>query len=312
MNKTTSLFLVLVMASIVLFGCASMSDGKYSAGWSKADPPRTLQLSNGFKIRYLQTGEGPPLVLIHTIRTQLDYFEKLVPALKDHYQVYALDLPGHGQSTILPVEYTETLFRESVTEFITQLDLHDVTLVGESIGGTLALTVASELPDRVRHAIVLNPYDHGDKFGGGIRNSRNGWIIGLFDVFGAYTIEPEFVLAAVLKGGFHNPANLQPELLHEFYRTGLRPGYRNVEYSVFKNWQTWIEARQVYPRIAMPVTLIYSDNDWSTVEDREQTRRALREPEFFTIRDAGHFGSLDKPDKVANIILSRGVKQAKK
>lgn len=308
MNTTTSLLAVLGMTSTVLSGCASVSTGEYSAVWSKADPPRTLQLSNGFTIRYVRSGDGPPLILMHTIRTQLDYFEKLVPVLKEHYQVFALDLPGHGQSTILPVEYTEKLFRDSVTEFITQLDLHDVTLAGESIGGALALTVSSELPDRVRHAIALNPYDYGDKFGGGIRNSRNGWIIGLFNVFGAYTIEPEFVLTTVLKGGSHNPANLQPELLHEFYRTGLRPDYRRVEYSVFKNWQTWIEARRVYPRIATPVTLVYSDNDWSTPEDREQTRRALRDPEFLTIRDAGHFGSLDKPDEVANIILSHGVK----
>ncbi len=165
MNTTTSLLAVLGMTGTVLLGCSSVSTGEYSAAWSKADPPRTLQLSNGFTLRYLQTGEGPPLVLLHTIRTQLDYFEKLVPALKEHYQVFALDLPGHGQSTILPVEYTEKLFRDSVTEFITQLDLHDVTLAGESIGGALALTVSSELPDRVRHAIALNPYDYGDKFG---------------------------------------------------------------------------------------------------------------------------------------------------
>lgn len=294
------------MASTVLFGCTSMSTGEYSAGWNKTDPPRTLPLSNGFSIRYLQTGEGPPLVLLHTIRTQLDYFEKLVPVLKKHYQVFALDLPGHGQSAILPVEYTEKLFRDSVAEFITRLDLHDVTLAGESIGGALALTVSSELPDRVSHAIALNPYDYGDRFGGGIRNSRSGWIIGLFDVFGAYTIEPEFLLNTVLKGGSQNPDHLQPELLHEFYRTGLRPGYRRVEYSVFKNWQSWIEARQVYPRIATPVTLVYSDNDWSSTEDREQTRRALRNLKVLTIRDAGHFGSLDQPDEVVDIILSHG------
>lgn len=312
MKTNTSLLTALGMTSTLLSGCATMSTGEYSAAWSRADPPRTLQLSNGFTLRYLQTGEGPPLVLMHTIRTQLDYFEKLVPVLKQHYQVFTLDLPGHGQSTILPVEYTEKLFRDSVTEFIARLDLHDVTLAGESIGGALALTVSSELPDRVSHAIALNPYNYGDRFGGGIRNSRNGWIIGLFNVFGAYTIEPEFLLNAVLKGGSQHPDKLQPELLHELYRTGLRPGYRRVEYSVFKNWRTWIEAHQVYPRITTPVTLVYSDNDWSTPQDREQTRRTLRDPEFLTLRDAGHFGSLDRPDEVVKIIRSRGAKPARK
>jgi pimeloyl-ACP methyl ester carboxylesterase len=87
-------------------------------------------------------GSGPPLVLLHTIRTQLDYFQELIPALSRHYEVYALDLPGHGHSSILPTEYTEPLFRSSVSEFVTKLNLHNVTLVGESIGGVLALTVS--------------------------------------------------------------------------------------------------------------------------------------------------------------------------
>ena len=126
----------------------------------------------------------------------------------------------------------EELLRKSVTEFIQQLNLRDVTLVGESIGAVLALTVSAELPDRVVRAVALNPYDYSEKFGGGIRRSGNGWIIGLFDVFGSYTIEPKFLLAAVFRGGFYDPLKLPPDLLDELYRTGLRDGYRGAEYSI--------------------------------------------------------------------------------
>jgi pimeloyl-ACP methyl ester carboxylesterase len=241
---------------------------------------------------------------LHTLRTQLDYFEKLVPALGRHYQVYALDLPGHGQSSILETEYTEVLFRESVSEFITKLDLRDVTLVGESIGGVLALTVSAKLPERVSRAIALNPYDYGEEFGGGIRRSRNGWIIGLFNVFGSYTVEPRFLLSAVFKGGFYDPTKLPEDLLTEFHRTGERPGYRRAEYSVFRNWRSWIEARNLYPQITVPVTLIYSHDDWSRPEERESNRLAIRNAELVTINGAGHFASLEKHAEVSTIILS--------
>ena len=40
-------------------------------------------LSNRFTLRYRQVGSGPPLVLMHTLRTQLDYFQKIVPALQE-------------------------------------------------------------------------------------------------------------------------------------------------------------------------------------------------------------------------------------
>jgi pimeloyl-ACP methyl ester carboxylesterase len=50
------------------------------------------------KLRYIKTGAGPNLVLLHTLRTQLDLFEKVVPGLAKHFTVYALDYPGHGYS----------------------------------------------------------------------------------------------------------------------------------------------------------------------------------------------------------------------
>jgi pimeloyl-ACP methyl ester carboxylesterase len=303
MNNVPSILAGLFIGSFFT-GCATTSQGEYTTHWSQ-DKPETIQLDNGFTLRYLRTGSGSPLVLMHTIRTQLDYFERLVPALKNHYEVYVLDLPGHGQSSILPVEYTEELFRKSVSEFITKLDLQDVTLVGESIGGVLALTVSTELPDKVTQVVSLNPYDYGEDFGGGIRRSTNGWLISLFNVFGAYTIEPRFVLAAVIRGGFYDPSRLPQDLLTEFYLTGKRDGYRRAEYSVFRNWRTWIEARSLYSGVTVPVTLVYSRDDWSNPGERERNRLAIPHADLIIIDNAGHFASLEKPAEVSNIILSQ-------
>jgi pimeloyl-ACP methyl ester carboxylesterase len=305
MNKTLSMFTYLPVVTLLISACSTMRAGEYTAGWSENQTPEVIKLSNGFSLRYLRAGRGRPLVLLHTIRTQLDYFEQLVPALKSQYQVYVLDLPGHGQSSLLETEYTEELLRKSVTEFIQQLNLRDVTLVGESIGAVLALTVSAELPDRVVRAVALNPYDYGEDFGGGIRRSGNGWIIGLFNVFGSYTIEPRFLLAAVLRGGFHDPSKLPPDALDEFYRTGLRDGYRGAEYSTFKNWQTWVDARKLYSQITIPVTLVYSQDDWSKPSERERNKQAIRGSELVILEKAGHFATLEKPAEVANIILSR-------
>ena len=305
MNKTLSVFVYLTVATVLISACSTMRQGEYTAGWSQEPKTEVIKLSNGFSLRYLRAGRGRPLVLLHTIRTQLDYLEQLVPALKGQYQVYVLDLPGHGQSSLLATEYTEELLRKSVTDFIQQLNLRDVTLVGESIGAVLALTVSAELPDRVVRAVALNPYDYGEKFGGGIRRSSNGWIVGLFNVFGRYTIEPKFLLAAVLRGGFYDPSKLPRDLVDEFYRTGLRDGYRAAEYSMFKNWQTWVDARKLYAQITIPVTLVYSRYDWSRSSERERNRQVIRNSELILLEEAGHFSALENPAEVANIILSQ-------
>jgi pimeloyl-ACP methyl ester carboxylesterase len=289
---------------LILGGCASTSDRAYTAQWASS-APQFLQLDSGMTVRYVRSGDGPPLVLLHTIRTQLDYFEKLVPELKGRHRVYALDLPGHGGSSLRPEEYTEALLRGAVGEFITKLDLRDVTLVGESIGGVLALTVSVDQPDRVARVVSLNPYDYGESFGGGIRRSASGWMVGMFKLFGSYTFEPRFVTAAVLKGGFHDATHLPEELLDEFSRTGGRDGYRRAEYSVFRNWTSWLDARQIYSRVKVPVTLIYGSDDWSRPEERVRNREAIRGAALFTIDQAGHFTALEKPAEVAALILTQ-------
>lgn len=301
--KRISVWISLV-AGLLLGGCATATDRDYTTQWASS-ASELMKLDDGTTLRYVRSGDGPPLVLIHTIRTQLDYFDKLVPELKGRYRVYALDLPGHGRSSLQPGAYTEPLLRKAVGEFITRLDLRDVTLVGESIGGVLALTVSVDQPDRIRRVVSLNPYDYGESFGGGIRRSANGWMVGLFNIFGSYTFEPRFVTAAVLRGGFHDPTRLPEDLLDEFSRTGSRDGYRAVEFSVFKHWATWLEARELYARVKVPVTFIYGQEDWSLPEERNRNRDAIPGSALFTIDQAGHFTALEKPAEVAELILTQ-------
>lgn len=296
------LILVFLIIGATLNGCATISHGEYTQKWNQSTP-EFMQLEDGLTVRYVRIGNGPPLVLLHTIRTQLDYYEKLVPLLSHHYQVIVLDLPGHGQSSIQDIAYTEAFFRRAAIQFITQLDLKDVTLVGESIGGVLALTVSTELPDSIKRIVSLNPYDYGERFGGGIRRSSNGWMVGLFNIFGSYTLEPRFVTAAVMRGGFYDATELPDGLLTEFSHTGNREGYRGAEYSVFKHWQSWLDAKQLYSRINTPVTLIYGSHDWSRPEERKQNQQAIANAKLITIEKSGHFTALESPEEVANIIL---------
>lgn len=297
------LLMIGVVFTLFLTGCATISHGEYTQTWTQS-APELLTLDGGITVRYVRTGNGPPLVLLHTIRTQLDYFEKLVPLLSSQYEVIVLDLPGHGQSSIDDIAYTEAFFRRTTKEFITRLDLKEVTLAGESIGGVLALTVSTELPDRVTRVFSLNPYDYGEQFGGGIRRSKNGWMVGLFNIFGSYTLEPRFVTGSVMRGGFYDSAQLPEDLLTEFSNTGMREGYREVEYSVFKNWKTWIEARAMYSNVHAPVTLIYGSNDWSNTKERTLNQKAIAHAKLIMIEHSGHFTALESAEKVADIILS--------
>ena len=134
----------------------------YTRRWSPDQTPEFLSLRDeGPKVRYLRAGQGPVLVLLQSIRTQLDLFQRVIPRLTDHFAVYAFDFPGFGWSEIIPgADYREPAMRAHVVDFIERLDLRDVTLVGELMGATLALTTAAVLGHRVKRVIAFNPYDY--------------------------------------------------------------------------------------------------------------------------------------------------------
>ncbi len=178
---------------------------------------------DGVNLRYVKVGEGEPLVLIHTLRTQLDYFQRIVPTLAEHFEVYVLDLPGHGHSDIPSGEYTSDFLTGFVEGFLLKLDLHDVTLAGESIGGVIALSLASRGVASIERVIALNPYDYG--IGGGIRRSSLlasivfaaiqwpviGWVV-------SNSEGP--VLRTIMEGGFCNKKALPDDLVREFKSVG--------------------------------------------------------------------------------------------
>lgn len=280
---------------------------------SKTDrDPTLLRISDRLSIRYKKSGNGPPLLLLHTIRTQLEYFRALAPLLEGDFTVYAVDLPGHGLSPIdKSAKFDEPYMREAVVGVLKTLDLRDVTIVGESIGAVLALTTAAEVPDRIRAVYALNAYDYETRYGDGIR--RGSWfsnvIIGSLQVpvFGAIgaSLENRKILGKIMAGGYADPRKLPADLLTEFDIASHRPGYRSAARKVLSGWRSWSDARRRYAAIRAPVTLLYGEKDWSRIPERERTKSALRDARMFTLSNTGHFSSIENPRAVADILLSR-------
>jgi len=273
--------------------------------------PSLLKISDKLSVRFQKTGSGPPLLLIHTIRTQLEYFRALAPLLARSHTVYAIDLPGHGHSPIdSSASFDEPYFRQAVIRFIEELNLSDVTIVGESIGGALALTVAASLPQRVKRVFAVNSYDYETRYGDGIR--RGNWfanfIIGSLQVpvLGAInaSLENKLVLGKIMSGGYHDPGKLPADLLTEFDEVARRPGYKRVARKVLAGWQSWSKARDYYRQISAPVTLIYGDSDWSRPNERERTRALIPAAQMLTLKNTGHFSAVEHPSELARLILA--------
>ena len=259
------------------------------------------------RLRYLTGGTGPPLVLLHTVRTQAEHFQQLIPLVQERYTVYALDLPGMGYSQIVPgASYDEPAMRTAVKRLITQLNLRDVTLLGESMGAVLALTTAADLPDRVWRVVAVNAYDYA----GGIE--RSGLLARLV-VTGVLApgvgrivagVEPKPILRAVLSGGVVDKTALREDYVDELLEVGRRSGYPTVARAVYANLPSLIAARSRYPDVTAPVHLIYGEYDWSRPSDRRANRQLLPAAQSTEVLRAGHFIALERPDVPAKLLNS--------
>src|SRR5262249_3024387 len=113
-------------------GTQSPPNGDYTRTWSSSGEIEYAPVSDGTRLRYLKTGSGPALILLHTVRTQLDHFQFVIPRISDTFTVYAIDMPGMGWSDISPgASYTEPALRRAVIAFVNALGLTDATLAGE-------------------------------------------------------------------------------------------------------------------------------------------------------------------------------------
>jgi pimeloyl-ACP methyl ester carboxylesterase len=307
-----SLLLLIVGSLVVLVVLSFLVE----AARPRPEPPRSLYwdpsiaieyaLVDGQRIRHIKTGRGPDLVLLHTLRTQLDIFEKLVPRLAGSFTVHALDYPGHGFSDIPKTDYRPEMFVRSVEAFLDHAGVREATLAGISIGGTIALLVAGGRNPRVKRVVSVNPYDYGK--GRGI--ARGNLVAKLVFTLARVPVLGETVMRLripmverrIVEGGLADPAALTPGFLTQVVASGARRGHYPAFLNLIRHAHLWEDARQLYGQIGIPVLVVYGERDWSYPEERRRTAEAIPGARLETVPGGGHFLSLDQPERLAELI----------
>lgn len=116
---------------------------------------------DGNRIHYVETGEGKPIVFVHGLGGQLHHFRHPTFPNLPGYRLIALDRPGSGYS-VRARGATARLPEQAkvVADFIRELGLEKPLLVGHSLGGAVALTVALNHPDVISGVVALAPLTH--------------------------------------------------------------------------------------------------------------------------------------------------------
>jgi pyruvate dehydrogenase E2 component (dihydrolipoamide acetyltransferase) len=105
----------------------------------------------GLRVRYADRGFGDSVVLLlHGFGGDLDNWMFNLDSLAEKHRVLALDLPGHGQSVKTNVDPSLSGMATFVRKFLDVLSVSSVHVVGHSMGGAIAMQLASDSPETVK------------------------------------------------------------------------------------------------------------------------------------------------------------------
>lgn len=124
---------------------------------TQAETSRTVK-TRDWQLHYQEAGQGHPVILLHGSgpgATGWSNFAGNIEALAKQFHVYAVDMPGWGQSDAATVEQLDHV--EAAVQFMDALGIERAAFVGNSMGGQTSLRLATEHPGRITHLITMGP-----------------------------------------------------------------------------------------------------------------------------------------------------------
>ena len=118
-----------------------------------------VRIEGNIEIAYIEEGkkDAPVILFIHGMGGAVPSWRKNISFLRQHYRCIAIDLPGHGHSSKDEYPYTMNFYSDVVLSFIHRLGLSDVTLMGHSMGGQIAVVTALKQPETIAKLILVSP-----------------------------------------------------------------------------------------------------------------------------------------------------------
>jgi pimeloyl-ACP methyl ester carboxylesterase len=257
---------------------------------------------DGVSLRYVRTGSGPSIVLVHGFGSSIHTWKELIPPLAAGHDVLALDLPGFGASGF-PERLSAAHLPRAVLGLMDRLGVERATLAGNSLGGATALWVAAERPERVARLVLI------DSAGLRLHPRDRPLLLRLLRLPGAslagHLPVRGWIAGWALRRAYHDPTRVKPEDLAEYVAPALRP--RAAEAAIALALEPDPTSGAFAARlggIRAPALVIWGREDrFIPAEDAERFAAALPAAEAFVLDGCGHVPQEECAAEVTGLML---------
>jgi pimeloyl-ACP methyl ester carboxylesterase len=257
---------------------------------------------NDLRVRYLDYGSGPVLVLLHGMAASWQWWLENIPAFGQRHRIIAIDLPGCGASEPLPAPAEMATHARTVLDLLGQLGIDSATVAGHSMGGLIALEMAVADPRRVTDLILV------DAGGVPMTERRLAVILVVLRICASIWRRP-FVRRALatkawvrnlaMRGGFRDPKVLSPQLAAEMMPVFAGPGFVDSVAAAGR------AVRATVPdAVTCPVLLVWGEYDvMAPLKCARDMHEQLARSELTVIRGAGHTPMIEFPEQFNDAVL---------
>lgn len=279
-----------------------LTDGETKDAQITAPGGRLLTLPGG-TVQVAEQGprHASPIVLIHCFTCAIDWWDRLAPRIARSHRVVAIDLLGHGGSEKPGSGYTMEAQADLVAEAMRSLGVSAATVVGHSLGGTVATALPERAPRLVDRMAILDQAPDSS-FGELDFEAR----LSLMPVIGqaAWRLAPDSSIESGLSQAFAPGYDVPQAFLDDFHRMTFSAYHGSAEGET-----SYTDERPLNRRIAAagPVPLLVMFGAEEQIYDPRASLAAYTTSvpgaEGHLIPGAGHSPNVERPALTADLLL---------
>ncbi len=248
-------------------------------------------------------GDGPPIVFVHGLAGCWQNWLENLPRFAQERRVIAPDLPGFGGSEMPPDEVSISGYGRFIEALCDQLDLGEVVIVGNSMGGFVSAETAIQFPERVERLALVSAA------GITVNSLRRGPVMAwgrAAALAGARSAAEKRMAVlrprlryAVFSSIVRHPSRVSAELLWEMSQGAGRPGFlpaleAHLQY----------DFRERLPQIRCPTLIVWGADDMVIPSrDADEYERSIRGARKVVFDDTGHVPMIERPVTFNDCVL---------
>jgi len=255
---------------------------------------------DGLKIHYKDTGpkDAPVLLLLHGFGSSLQTWDTWSTQLEQRYRVIRLDLPGFGLTGPSPVhDYSEQNDLATLTQFVDKLGLLNFSIIGHSMGGKMAWSLAASVPDRVKALVLMAPDGFPDTKDIGTKPYAMPSIMGVIK----FSL-PKYLVRKSIEPAFFDAKALDESLVNRYYDMLRAPGVRAAILER-ANQTIYTDPVPRLKKITAPTLLIWGEQDQMIPSSNAQSyANVLAISQTMLLPNLGHLLQEEQPDVAVKLV----------